>query len=132
MKVLAGIFMSCALMVVFPALAIGQMEELKNSTPQERATLQTEWMKTTLSLDAKASTAVDGINLRYAQENQTLIDSSGPKLGKFMTFRKNFSATEAELKAILTPQQYGLYEEKKAEMEEKVKQKIMAKHQGAQ
>lgn len=124
--------MSYALVFFIPALAMAQMEELKNSTPQERATLQTEMMKSALSLDEKASTTVAQINLKYANETQALMDSSSPKFEKLISFRKNSQAKDAELKAILTPEQYSLYEQKKAEIEAKMKQKIIEKHQSAQ
>lgn len=42
-----------------------------------------------------------------------------------MTFRKNSDAKDAEIKAVLTPEQYNLYQQKKSEMEETVKQKLM-------
>jgi hypothetical protein len=61
-----------------------------------------------------------------------LLDSSSPKFEKLMTFRRNSQAKDAELKAILTPEQYSLYEQKKDEMEDKIKQKIIEKHQAAQ
>jgi hypothetical protein len=123
---------SYLLVFLIPALAMAQMEEFKNSTPQERATLLTESMKSTLSLDEKASTAVAEINLKYANETQALMDSASPKIEKFMTFRKNSQAKDVELKAILTPEQYTLYEQKKSEMQEKIKQKIIEKHQATQ
>lgn len=113
-------------------LAIAQMEALKNSTPEERATLQTDWMKNNLSLDAKATDAVSAINLKYAKETQALMDSGGPKLGKMITFRRNSDAKDAELRALLTPQQYSQYEQKKTQMEEMVKQKVMEKHQSSE
>ena len=112
-------------------LAIAQMEELKNSTPEERATLQTDWMKTNLSLDEKATEAVSAINLKYAKETQALMDSGGPKLGKMMTFRRNSDAKDAEMRALMTPEQYSQYEQKKTQMEEMVKQKIKEKYQAS-
>jgi len=49
-----------------------------------------------------------------------------------MTFRKNSKAKDGELRAVLSPEQYTLYEQKKSEMEAMVKKKLMAKHQAAQ
>jgi hypothetical protein len=112
-------------------LAVAQMDELKNSTPEERATLQTDWMKTNLALDDKTTTAVSAINLKYAQETQTLMDSQEPRLGKLMTFRKNSEAKDAEIKALLTPEQFSQYEQKKSELEDMVKQKLKEKYQAS-
>ncbi len=131
MRKLIGLVFGWALLLLVPALATAQMEEFKNSTPEERATLQTELMKTALTLDEKAGTAVSEINLKYAKETQTLMDSSSPRLEKLMTFRKNSDAKDAEIKALLTPEQYSLYQQKKSEMEETVKQKLMEKYKAA-
>jgi len=121
--------------LLFATLAMAQMdqlEELKNSTPEERAALQTDMMKTALGLDEKATSAVSAINLKYAQQTQALMDSDAPRLEKLMTFRKNSGAKDAEIEAVLTPEQYTLYREKKSEMQDKVKQKIKEKYQSAQ
>jgi hypothetical protein len=118
-------------MLLVATLAIAQMEELKNSTPEERATLQTDWMKTNLSLDEKATEAVSAINLKYAKETQALMDSDGTKLGKMMTFRRNSDAKDAEMRALMTPEQYSQYEQKKTQMGEMVKQKIKEKYQAS-
>ena len=60
-------------------------------------------MQSNLTLDEKTTRSVSDINLKYAKETQTLMDSSGPQLGKLMTFRKNAQAKDAELKGVLTP-----------------------------
>jgi len=119
-------------LLLVPALAMAQMDELKNTTPEERAAALTKMMQSSLSLDEKTSSAVSEINLKYARETQALIDSSGPKLGKLMTFRQNSQAKDAELKGVLTPEQYSLYEQKKDEMEATMKQKMKEKYEASQ
>ena len=49
-----------------------------------------------------------------------------------MTFRKNDKAKDEELKGVLDPQQYTLYEQRKAEMRETMKQKLKEKYQAPQ
>lgn len=120
-----------AVLLLVPALAVAQLDDLKNTTPEERAAALTEMMQSSLSLDEKTATAVSGINLKYAKETQTLMDSSGPQLGKLMTFRQNAQAKDAELKGVLTPEQYSLYEQKKDEMQAQMKQKLMEKYQAS-
>jgi hypothetical protein len=117
MKNRIGMLSGCLLLVLVlgPSFALAQMDELKNTTPEERAQLQNKWMDSNLSLDAKTSATVADINLKYAKETQSLMDSGGPNLQKLMTFRKNSQAKDAELKAIFTPAQYTLYEQKKSE-----------------
>lgn len=118
-------------LLLVAGLAIAQIDELKNSTPEERATLLTEMMKTTLSLDEKTTMAVSAINLKYATETQALIDSDAPRLEKLMTFRRNSAAKDTEIKAVLTPEQYRQYEQKKSEIQDTVKQKMKEKYQAA-
>ena len=129
MKIVFSVVLTWALVMFVPALAMAQMEELKNSTPEERATMLTKMMQSELSLDEKATTAVSDINLEYAKEAQALMDSSGTKFGKIMTFRNNAKAKDAELEGVLTPEQYSLYEQKKSEMQDTAKQTLKEKYQ---
>jgi len=129
MKKIFNFVLTCALVVFVPALAMAQMEELKKSTPEERATMLTKMMQSELSLDEKATTAVSDINLKYAKEAQVLMDSSGTKFGKIMTFRKNGKAKDAELEGVLTPEQYSQYEQNKSAMQDTAKQKLKEKYQ---
>ena len=94
--------------------------------------MQTQWMKSNLALDAKASASASAINLKYAKETQALVSSDSSKLQKLQSFRKNSQTKDAELKSVFTPEQYTLYEQKKSEMRAQLKQKIAEKHQAAQ
>jgi len=119
--------LGCALLLFTPALAIAQMDALKNATPEERSAALTKMLQSNLTLDEKTTQKVSEIKLKYAQETQVLMDSSGPQLGKMMSFRKNAQAKDAQLKEVLAPQQYSLYEQEKLEMEATMKQKMMEK-----
>lgn len=134
MRNIFAIALTCALALLAPSITQAQerAELLKNSTPEERAGIQTKWMQRALSLDDKAAASVAAINLKYAQDNQSLIGSTEPRIEKAMTFRRNSKAKDDELKAVLTPEQYTLYAEKKSEMEEMIRQRLLEKHQAAQ
>lgn len=121
-----------ALLLLLPVLSIAQLDELKNTTPEDRASFLTKRMETELKLDDKATAAVSAINLKYAKETQVLMDSDGPQLGKLMQFRENSRAKDAELQGVLTPEQYSQYEQKKADMQATMKQKLMEKSRAAQ
>ena len=108
------------------------MDPLKDTTPAQRAQMQTKWMETNLSLDAKTSASVSAINLKYAQENETLMSTDEPKFKKLMAFKQHSNAKDAELKAIFTPEQCSLYEQKKSEMEATIMQKVKDKHASGQ
>ncbi|MBK6510317.1 MAG: hypothetical protein IPG06_13285 [Haliea sp.] len=61
-----------------------------------------------------------------------MMDSSGSKLEKLMTFRQNAQAKDEELKGVLSPEQYTLYEQKKDEMQATMKQKMKEKYEASQ
>lgn len=91
-------------------------DELRNSTPQERAIKQTEWMKTELSLDSVTEAKVHAINLKYAEANQSLINSSESKISKIQKVKANSAAKDDELKNVLNKNQYEKYLQRKEEM----------------
>ena len=132
MKTLIGQAFACFMLFSVSVFASAQMDELKNSTPEQRAEMQTQWMTSNLALDDKASASASAINLKYAKETQALVSSDSPKFQKLQSFRKNLKAKDAELKSVFTPEQYTLYEQKKSEMQAQLKQKIAEKHQAAQ
>jgi hypothetical protein len=127
MQRLVRTVIACASLLCFSTFAVGQLDELKNTTPEQRAATLTDMMTHTLSLDEKTKTVVSGINLKYAQKTQALMESSGPQLQKLMAFRKNSESKDEEFKAVLTPQQYSEYLEKKSEMEATGNQKLLQK-----
>lgn len=88
-------------------------------TPEERAKKQTELMKQELKLTDAQAAQVDKINIKYAIEKDKLEQEMKAKK-KAMYDQKN-----AELKAVLTPEQFPLLEQYR----EKRKQERKAKHQ---
>jgi len=60
-----------------------QAQKLKDSTPEQRAKMQTEWMKTKLALNATQVEQVSALNLQYARKNESIIQSNEGKLSKF-------------------------------------------------
>jgi len=132
MNKLAQLVLGCLLTVLVPTLAMAQMEELKNSTPKERADMQTQWMKDNLALDDKVAATIAAINLKYARENQALMDSSEPRFQKLIALKKNSQAKDAEMKSVLSAGQYSQYEEKKQALRAELKQKMQDRQQAAQ
>ncbi|MEZ5570916.1 MAG: hypothetical protein R3E64_02745 [Halioglobus sp.] len=131
MKTVVNVAISCVFFFCVATVWAQNLDELKNTTPEERAAVLTQKMTKSLSLDEKTSTEVSVINLKYAKETQTLMESNGPQLQKLMTFRKNSEAKDAELKAILTPEQYSEYLEGKSAMEARGKESLLEKFQNA-
>jgi Spy/CpxP family protein refolding chaperone len=79
-----------------------------NASPEDRAKRLTLMMKDNLSLTAAQEPKVADINLKYAKKNEEI-----RKIADTTARRKTFQSTnkqkDAELKAILTPEQFKTY-----------------------
>jgi len=101
------------------------MDALKNSTPAERARLQTDMMKSKLSLTPDQTTKVAAINDKYAQRMEPIIKGQEGPLARLRQMREIGAAKEAELKGVLSPDQFQKYLAEKAEMREKFEDKLV-------
>jgi hypothetical protein len=106
----------------FPALA--QDNALKNSTPEDRARAQTEWMMSKLFLDPEIETMVYNINLKYSEKTHGIIKSHSSRIQKYKELKASSNAKDKELEKILTRDQYKLYKQKKGDMKDEMYQKI--------
>jgi hypothetical protein len=89
---------------------------LENSTPEQRAQLQTAFMKDSLKLDAVALAKVQAINLKYAQEAEPVLKGDDNMFKKRSKMHEIMDAKDKELKGVLTEAQFGLYDSKKDEL----------------
>lgn len=108
----------------------GQVDHLKDTTPEQRAKLQTELMTSRLDLRADQTPKVADLNLKYAKKMEPVIKGSA---GPFMRMRQMKEITqdkEAELKQILSPAQFEKYLASKDEMREKFAEKIEGRAEG--
>lgn len=115
-KLLAVLF---TLMMAFNLAAQGPSKGQceKSKTPEERAKKQTEWMKKDLQLTDVQAAEVEKINSKYAIESDKLKQ-------EFKEKRKiNSTNKNAELKKVLTPEQYTKLEQIRAEKKEQRKHK---------
>jgi Spy/CpxP family protein refolding chaperone len=122
--------LALALCAAAPALAQSQMDKmdkLKNTTPEERATAQTEMMKSKLSLTPEQTPKVAEINLKYAKEMDPIIKSSERPFRKAREMRDINGRKEAELKQVFTPEQFQKYQADKEEMRERFEKKMEKK-----
>jgi len=113
-----------ALVVSVPAV-FAQMDKLKQSTPQERARIQTDMMKTKLGLSPDQLTKVAAINEKYAQQMQPIIQSSEGPFMRMRQMREVSTAKEAELKGVLSPGQFQKYLAEEEEMKEKFEERLL-------
>jgi len=98
-----------------------------SSTPEERATKLTEWMKTNLQLSGDQVTQVQTLNLKYANKTQELQTQSLSRKQKMQILKDNDKAKDAELKNVLTTEQYNNYQVKKEEIRKQMKERMREK-----
>ena len=108
-------------------LAQMDLEKLKNSTPQERAGVQTLMMSEKLNLTADQKPKVEAINLKYAERMQPVLDGSGGPLMKMRQASELNKPKEAEFKNVLTPEQVQQFLASKEDMREKFEAKMAEK-----
>lgn len=117
-----------AAMVVMATSANAQSTDSAR-TPESRAATLTERMKTQLSLTDDQVTAVQSINVKYAQKNQEIWTGAGGRLAKFRDLKSSQKDKDKELKAVLDKDQYKKYEAMREEMKEKARAQYQAREQ---
>jgi Spy/CpxP family protein refolding chaperone len=102
------------------------LDALKDTTPAERAKAQTGMMKGKLGLTDAEVAKVGPINLKYAEKMEPIIKGDKLPLMKMRDMREVEGQKEAELKGILTADQFTKFEAGKEEMMEKLADQIRA------
>jgi len=118
---------ACILTTLLVTVNIIWAQKKTSSTPEERATKLTEWMKTNLQLNNDQATQVQNINLKYANKTQGLQTQSMSRKQKMQTLKDNDKAKDAELKNVLTADQYSAYQAKKDEIRKQMKERMREK-----
>ncbi len=95
----------------------------------DRAAKLTEWMKTNLQLTTDQVTPVQEINLKYANKMDDLRKSAKGRRAKMQTMKSDNKAKDAELKKILTADQFKTYLAKKDELKKKFKEEMKERKQ---
>jgi hypothetical protein len=92
-------------------------------TPEERATRQTTRMKETLNLSAEQETSVADINLKYAKQMQSLLETGGRNLKTARAAKSRMKSKDNELKEVLNKDQFNKYLALKEEMMSQMKER---------
>jgi hypothetical protein len=100
---------------------------MKDTTPEQRAQFQTEYMKENLALSADQESRVHEVNLKYARKMQDAYNSPGKKMQKLKQMKALGEEKDKELKGVLDADQYATYEKNKEAMKEKIKAKAKEK-----
>jgi hypothetical protein len=113
--------------LLFTLAASAQFDELKNTTPEQRAKALTEMMTTQLGLTPEQTGKVAELNLTYANKMDPLIKGSAGPFVRMREMKQINQAKEAQLKQILTPQQFEKYLASKEQMRENLAEKVEEK-----
>jgi len=110
--------------VSFVEIAVAQLAALKNTTPQQRATVLTKLMQEKLGLSGETLGKVSAINLAYANKMQPVIQDANRPLEEMREMREIDEQKDAALKSVLSPAQFDQYQAAKAELRQKFEQRI--------
>lgn len=117
-----------ALVIGSASAASAQLDKLKQTTPGERAEIQTEIMTKKLGLTPAESGQIAALNLTYAQKMEPVIKGNQGPLMELREAKQIETEKEAALQKVLTPAQFGAYMEGKEEIKQKFEAKIAEKH----
>ncbi len=87
-------------------------------TPEERAQIQTEWMKENLQLNDSQLVKIEALNLDYALKMEKVKSING-NLSKMKAARKASEEKDEKLKKLLSEEQFEFYLNKRKELRKK-------------
>ena len=107
------------------------MDKLKNTTPEERATVQTMMMKEKLVAHAAAASRPSRRSTSRPRPrcSRCITSSEGPLI-KMRKAKAIEAQRDASLQKVLLPPQYQQWLAEKEAMRQKVEEKLMEKRQG--
>jgi hypothetical protein len=97
---------------------------MMDSTPAQRASVQTEFMTERLKLTPDLATKVQALNLKYADKMEPVLKGSDNMLAKRQKANALMEAKDKELSVLLTKEQFELYEDAKDDLKETMEKKL--------
>jgi hypothetical protein len=97
-------------------VVISSVAQQRGGTPEERAKRQTEMIKETTGIDAAKATKVEAILLKYAKEMATLREKTPDREARREPQKVLTDKQDAELKTVLTAEQFAKWTAKIEEM----------------
>jgi Spy/CpxP family protein refolding chaperone len=88
-RIAIGLAVTAVLLMASALTAAAQIDELKNTTPEQRAKAQTAYMKGKLDLTPAQLTQVEAMNRKYADQFQKFLASKEEMRDKVMEGLKN-------------------------------------------
>jgi len=96
----------------------------KDTTPAERAKAQNAMMRSRLGLTDEQASRVAALNQKYAEKMEPVIKGSSGPLVKMREVKEIEQQKEAELKQVLSPEQFEKFLAAKDQMREELEQRI--------
>jgi Spy/CpxP family protein refolding chaperone len=118
LMVVAGLVLSLSI------AASAQLAALKNTTPQQRATLLTRLMEKRLKLTGNTLQQVSAINLEYANKMQPILQGADRPLEEMREARQINEQKDAALQKVLSPEQFQQYQAAKEQLRQQFEQRI--------
>lgn len=115
-----------AVLTIATSVGAEGLDDLKDTTPAERAAAQTFMMKEKLGLTADQTPKVKAINEKYAQQMDPIIKGSDGPLLKMRAVKQVEDQKEAELKGVLSSDQFVQFQAMKSEMRDKLLERVKA------
>ena len=111
--------------LIFPILLVttlahAQLETLRATTPEQRASAATYFMQNKLELSEADTKKVSEINLASAKKAEPILKSSDSRFAIGLKLRTINSERSTELKKILSTKQWKTLEQSKSEMRKAV------------
>lgn len=110
-----------------------ERSELKDTTPEQRAEVQTKFMTSQLGLNGEMATKISQINLEYAKKADPLIKGPEGDLKLLKEMHALLQSKDDALKGVLSEDQFEKYQSFKKQMDDevlKMAQEQAAKAQG--
>jgi hypothetical protein len=117
-----------AVLVLLLAAGAGAegLDDLKTTTPSERAAAQTAMMKEKLGLTEAQAPKIAAINEKYAEQMDPIIKGSDGMFMKMRAVKEVEDRKETELKGVLSDDQFQQFQAMKSEMKDNLMQRIEA------
>ncbi|MFT3949733.1 MAG: hypothetical protein QM763_22405 [Agriterribacter sp.] len=113
-------FMAVAMLISVSSFA---QEKMQHKTPEEKAKMMSDKMKTELTLTDEQYQKVQAINLDFATKTKDIKKDGADKSAWIEKVKPLEDERTAALKGVLTPEQFTKYESLKEEMKGKMKDK---------
>ncbi len=111
----------CAAIFSIALLTTTATAQQSEKSIEEIVTLRTQSLDEQLDLSDEQAVEVYNISLKYAKKAQELKNSSASRREKYKTFQADAKAQEADMKKVLTSEQFKVWKEIAAKNKEQMK-----------